>query len=362
MVSPDVEIQRLMRQLGMEEDPSQGQAQAQGNAGMSARGGNPNGPPCKHWAEGKCNHPNCQFSHEGPGSASPLGPYLLKGKGGGKGKAGGDAGALMQLQMEHQQQLMQLQQIQQMQRMQMGGQAPLMQGGKGGNPYGGNPEGPPCKHWAEGKCNMPFCKFSHEGPGQPVRGINGGNPDGPPCKHWAEGKCNMPICNYSHEGPGSPSPLGPYLKGGGKGKGKCHQFAATGTCSHGAMCKFSHGEEEQGEAAGLDAAAAMAGMMGVLGGIGGMGFNMGGMGGMAGMGGMGGILGGAAAGGFGGAGKGAGAMAGQPAGSPCKFWAMGKCNFADCKFSHDGPGGASPLGPYQPKGEGKGGENRSSPY
>ena len=29
---------------------------------------NPNGPPCRHWAKGKCKINPCKFSHDGPGS------------------------------------------------------------------------------------------------------------------------------------------------------------------------------------------------------------------------------------------------------------------------------------------------------
>lgn len=44
---------------------------------------------------------------------------------------------------------------------------------------------------------------------------------------------------------------------------------------------------------------------------------------------------------------------GNPAGLPCKHWAAGKCNFADCKYSHEGPGGNSPLGPFAGTGKPK---------
>eukprot|EP00930_Biecheleria_cincta_P066455 TRINITY_DN5257_c2_g2_i1.p1 TRINITY_DN5257_c2_g2~~TRINITY_DN5257_c2_g2_i1.p1 ORF type:complete len:408 (-),score=72.87 TRINITY_DN5257_c2_g2_i1:42-1265(-) len=70
---PEVDVQTLMKQLGMD-----GTA-----AGVSDRGGNPNGPPCKHWAIGKCNVAVCNFSHEGPGSKSPLGVFKQVGSGAG---------------------------------------------------------------------------------------------------------------------------------------------------------------------------------------------------------------------------------------------------------------------------------------
>eukprot|EP00930_Biecheleria_cincta_P088414 TRINITY_DN77645_c0_g1_i1.p1 TRINITY_DN77645_c0_g1~~TRINITY_DN77645_c0_g1_i1.p1 ORF type:complete len:323 (+),score=63.22 TRINITY_DN77645_c0_g1_i1:80-1048(+) len=197
-------------------------------------------------------------------------------------------------------------------------------------------------------------------------GINGGNPNGLPCKHWEQGKCNVAICNFSHEGPGSPSPMalnfGPYAaKPKGQGRGKCNQFAETGTCIHGAACRFAH--------VGAVAPAASSGNVGMLGtGVGSAASSMPGTGaGLAatsmlgtatdstatvllGMG-----VGAAATSMLGtgagpaviaGGGSGPGAMAGQPVGSPCKYFALGKCNFPDCKFSHEGPGSVSPLGMF----------------
>lgn len=344
---------------------------------MASNGGNPDGPPCRHWANGKCNFPNCSFSHDGPGGNSPLGPYA------------GPTGQRTQPQ--------QYQQEEQAGNNDSGdadlfeqllGHSPSTSAQPGSN--GGNPNGPPCKHWASGKCNFPNCSFSHEGPGsasplgpypgartlqqtqqqqpqQAVAGIDatqlllgsaqpistllsllgggggaapapaqpagrGGNPSGPPCKHWEMGKCNMPTCRFSHEGPGSNSALGPYGQPAQQQQPQQQQppAAAVQVSAQNSLIEQlllqvqaqqaqlqqlqSQQQQQQQQAVAVHPQAipestTPRGLFNIS-----MSPN-----------------------------------GGNPNGPPCKHWGAGKCNFADCKYSHEGPGGVSLLGPYSPR-------------
>lgn len=363
----------------------------------SANGGNPEGPPCRHWAAGKCNFPNCGFSHEGPGGTSPLGPYT--------------AGASVPPRTQPQQAIPHVvaprkklpppeeelatsdfndfndaadndlfQQL-------LGTSDPALSSTSTSAPgsNGGNPNGPPCKHWAAGKCNFANCNFSHEGPGavsplgpypgaqtgqqpqqqppqaaggvdatqlllgsaQPISSIlqqllgggasarpadgppRGGNPNGPPCNHWAAGKCNMPNCKFSHEGPGSASPLGPYGQPPQQQQRPVVQVAAAVQVSaqntlieqlllqvqaqQMQLQQLQRAAQQQQQAPTHPQAVPESNAPRGL-------FNI--------------------------------SMSpngGNPSGLPCKHWAAGKCNFADCKYSHEGPGGVSLLGPYTPR-------------
>jgi len=150
----------------------------------------PAGPPCRHFAIGKCTRVPCKFSH---GVSNSFPPSMMAG----------------------------FQQVQQMQA-QAQAQAQAQSQSQAQT-------GPPCRDFALGHCSRGnSCRFLHHHSGRASTVTSRSRPP-KPCSDFARGSCTRDGCKFLHVTKSTSDTV-------------CRDFAA-GDCERGSSCRFSHDPE-----------------------------------------------------------------------------------------------------------------------